>query len=94
MDPIIIKLINWSEEKDVAIKALGGQLQGFDTSTQFVFERSNSNIVEAIIMCHANRLDSFDNKVDKICHRIDMLEHKSLHKYYEWWRAVFAAKQY
>ena len=83
VDPIIIKLTSLREEKDVAIKAVGGQLQGFNTSTQFLFERLNSNIVEAIIMFHANRFNSFDNNIYKICHRIDMLEHKSLHIYYK-----------
>ena len=38
----------------------------------------NNNIVEGRIMTASNDFKYVEHKVDKICHRLDMLEHKLL----------------
>ena len=45
---------------------------------RFLLERMNHNIVESRIMNASNDFKSFENKVDKIANRIDMLENKLL----------------
>ena len=69
---------NITETLDNKITLLGRKIEGFDTSTKFLIGRLN-NIVEARIQFASNEYKAFENKVDKIAHRIDLLEQKLLH---------------
>ena len=66
------------EEKDKSINELKGRIDGVGTCLRFLLERMNNNIVEGRIMTASNDFKSFEHKVDKICHRLDMLENKLL----------------
>ena len=55
---------------------LKSRVDGVGTCLRSVLERMNINIVEGRIMTASNDLKSFENKVDKICCRSDMLENK------------------
>ena len=81
VDGTILKLLKLVEEKDKAIKELSGNIEGYSTVTNFVLERLNHNLVETRIQFASNNFKSFEIKVDKICHRIDMLEQKLLQIY-------------
>jgi len=73
------KINNITETLDNKITLLGRKIEGFDTSTKFLIGRLNHNIVEARIQFASNEYKAFENKVDKIAHRIDLLEQKLLH---------------
>ena len=66
------------EETYKSILELKSRVAGVGTVLKFLLERMNNNIVEGRIMTASNDFKSFENKVDKICHRLDMLEHKCL----------------
>ena len=66
------------EEKDKSINELKSRVDGVGTCLRFLLERMNNNIVESRIMTASNDFKSFEHKVDKICHRLDMLENKLL----------------
>ena len=66
------------EEKDKSINELKGRVDGVGTVIKFLLQRMNSNIVESRIITASNDFKSFENKVDKICCRLDMLENKLL----------------
>ena len=44
----------------------------------------NNKTVEGRIMTASNDFKSFEHKVDKICHRLDILENKLLLIYNKW----------
>ena len=75
---VILKLMKLIEEKDKSINELKGRVDGVGTCLRFLLERMHNNIVEGGIMTASNDFKSFENKVDKICHRLDMLEIKVL----------------
>ena len=75
---VILTLMKLIEEKDKSINELKGRIDGVGTCLRFLLERMNNNIVEGRIMTASNDFKSFENKVDKICHRLDMLENKLL----------------
>ena len=75
---VISKLMKLIEEKDKSILELKSRVDGVGTVIKFLLERVNNNIVESIIMTASNDVKSFEHKVDKICHRLDMLENKVL----------------
>ena len=54
------------------------RVDGVGTCLRFLLERMHNNIVEGRIMTASNDFKSFENKVDKVCHRLDMLENKWL----------------
>ena len=81
VDETILKLLKLVEEKDIAIKELSGNIEGYYTVTKFLLERLNHNLVEARIQFASNDFNSFEIKVDKICNRIDMLEQKLIYLY-------------
>ena len=81
VDETILKLLKLVEEKDKAIKELGGKVEGYSTVTKFLLERLNHNLVEARIQFASNDFNLFVIKVDKICNRIDMLEQKLIYLY-------------
>ena len=49
VDETILKLMKLVEEKDIAIKELGGKVEGYSTVTKFLLERLNHNLVETRI---------------------------------------------
>ena len=63
---------------DNKITLLDRKIEGFDTSTKFLIGRLNHNIVEARIQFASNEYKAFENKVDKVACRIDLLEQKLL----------------
>ena len=73
---IILKLVKLIEEKDKSILGLKSRVDGVGTVLRFLLERMGNNIVEGRIMTAPNDFKCFENKVDKICHRLDMLENK------------------
>ena len=73
------KLNNIIETLDNKVTLLGRKIEGFDTSTKFLIGRLNHNIVEARIQIASNEHKAFENEVDKIAHRIDLLEQQLLH---------------
>ena len=75
---IILKLMKLVEEKDKPILELKSRIDGVGTCLRCLLERMNHNIVEGRIMNASNDFKSFENKVDKIAHRLDMLENKLL----------------
>ena len=75
---VIIKLMELIEEQDKSIHELKGRIDGVGTCLRFLLERMNNNIVEGRIMPASNDFKSFENKVGKICTRLDMLENKLL----------------
>ena len=75
---VILKLMKLIEEKDKSILELKSRVDGVGTCLRFLLERMNNNIVEGRIMTASNDFKCFENKVDKICHRVDMLENKVL----------------
>ena len=75
---VILKLMKLIEEKDKSINELKGRIDGVGTCLRFLLERMNNNIVEGRIMTASNDFKSFENKVDKICTRLDMFENKLL----------------
>ena len=81
VDETILKLLKLVEEKDKAIKELGGKVEGYSTVTKFLLERLNHNIVEARIQFASNDFNSFEIKVDKLCNRIGMLEQRLIYLY-------------
>ena len=74
---IISKLMKLVE-KDKSIQGLKSRVDGVGTCLRCLLERMNHNIVEGRIMNASNDFKSFENKVDKIAHRLDMLENKLL----------------
>ena len=66
------------EEKGKSINELKGRIDGVGTVIEFLLERVNNNIVGSRIMTASNDFNSFEHKVGKICHRLDMLENKLL----------------
>ena len=66
------------EEKDKSINDLKGRIDGVGTCLRFLLERMNNNIVEGRIMTASNDFKSFEHKVDKKCHRLDILANKLL----------------
>ena len=75
---VILKLMKLIEEKYTSINELKGRIDGVGTCLRFMLERMNNNIVENRIMTASNDFKSFEHKVDKICHRLDILENKLL----------------
>ena len=75
---VILTLMKLIEEKDKSINGLKGRIDGVGTVIKFLLERMNNNIVESRIMTASNDFKYFENKVDKISYRLDMLEHKLL----------------
>ena len=61
-----------------SINELKGRIDGVGTVIKFLLERMNNNIVESRIMTASNGFKSVENKVDKICCRLDMLENELL----------------
>ena len=78
---VILTLMKLIEEKHKSINELKGRIDGVGTVIKFLLERMNNNIVESRIMTASNDFNSFENKVDKICCRLDMLENKLLLTY-------------
>ena len=64
------------EEKDKSTQELKSRVDGVGTCLRILLERMNVNIVESRIMNASNDFKSFENKVDTIANRIDMLENK------------------
>ena len=77
-DDVILKLMKLIEEKDKSINEFKSRVDGVGTVKKFLLERMNNNIVESRIMTASDDFKSFEHKVDKICHRLDMLENKLL----------------
>ena len=75
---VILTLMKLIEEKDKSINGLKGCIDGVGTVIKFLLERMNNNIVESRIMTASNDFKSFENKVDKVCNRLDMLGNKLL----------------
>ena len=75
---VILTLMKLIEEKDKSINGLKGRIDGVGTVIKFLLERMNNNIVESRIMTASNDFKCFENKVDKICYRLDMLVNKLL----------------
>ena len=73
---VVLKLMKLIEEKGKSINELKGRIDGVGTVIKFLLERMNNNIVESRIMTASNDFKSFENKVDKICNSLDMLENK------------------
>ena len=71
---IILKLMKPTE--NTLINELKGRVGGVGTVIKFLLERMNNNIIESRIMTASNDFKSFENKVDKICNSLDMLENK------------------
>ena len=81
VDPVITKLIKLVEEKDIAILELKSRIDGVGTRIQFLLEGMNSSIVESRIASVNNNFDSYELKIDKICHRLNILEN-NLNQYF------------
>ena len=75
---VILKSMKLIEEQYKSILELNSRVDGVGTCLRFLLERMNNNIVEGRIMTASNDFKSFENKVDKICHRLDMLGNKLL----------------
>ena len=75
---VISTLMKFIEAKYKSINEFKGRIGGVGTVIKFSLERMNNNIVESIIMTASNGFKCFENKVDNICYRLDMLEHKIL----------------
>ena len=75
---VISKLMKLIEEKDKSILELKSRVDGVGTVIKLLLERVNNNIVESRITTASNEFKSFEHKVDKICHRLDLLENKLL----------------
>ena len=78
VDEVRSKLIKLIEEKYKSINELKGRVDGVGTFLRFLLERMHNNIVESRIMTASNDFKYVENKVDKICHRLDILENKLL----------------
>ena len=75
---VILKLMKIIEDKYKSLLELKSRVDGVGTEIQFLLERVNNNIVESRIMTASNHFKSFEHKVDKICHHLDMLENNLL----------------
>ena len=78
---LYLKWMKLVEENNKSILELKSRTDGVGTALRFLLERMNLNIVECRIMSASNDFKSFENRIDKICHRIDMLENKLLLTY-------------
>ena len=74
----ILKLMKLIDKKDKSILELKSRVDGAGTCLRFLLARMKNNIVEGRIMTASNDFESFENKVDKICCRLDMLENELL----------------
>ena len=81
---VISTLMKFIEAKYKSINEFKGRIGGVGTVIKFLLERMNNNIVESRIMTASDDFKSFEHKVDKICHRLDMLENKLLLIYNKW----------
>ena len=77
LDDKTLKLIKITQDKDLAVAALGNKLEGYNTCIRCLLERINSNIVENQISGAGSNFDAYEIRLDKWVRRIDVLESNS-----------------